>query len=402
MTQGVVVTGMAAISPLGESVEENWQRVRAGQHGLKTLEAAGMTCPDLGVKVCGPLPDPSLYASASGEEAYAILARAAAKSCYQMSGLEAGDFDPYRAGCYLGNGLGCLTAIEAALKGQSKSQIFLQNLAGQTAMKLAQDLSFRGPAQAIATAFASSNSALGEAFRAIKSGHLDLAMAGGSEACLNPAGLTFFDNLTALSHRSDPDRASIPFDRDRDGFVMGEGAAFLLLESLESAQARQAPIYGEIVGYGATSDAHHLTAPAPHAQGLGQAMAQALAEAQIDPTAIDYINAHGTSTPANDASETEAIKQVFGDHAQELAVSSTKSFTGHLLGAAGAIEAIFTLCALSDQFLPPTLGLENPDQGLDLDYVPKQGRPANLRYALSNSAGFGGHNAVLCFKRNRS
>lgn len=400
MTQGVVVTGMAAISPLGESVEENWQRVREGQHGLKTLEAAGMTCPNLGVKVCAPLPDRSLYASTSGEEVYAILARAAAKACYQMSGLQVEDFDPYRAGCYLGNGLGGLTAIEGALKGQSKSQIFLQNLAGQTAMKLAQDLSFRGPALAIATAFASSNSAVGEAFRAIKNGHLDLAMAGGSEACLNPAGLTFFDNLTALSHRSDPNRASIPFDRDRDGFVMGEGAAFLLLESLESAQARQAPIYGEIVGYGATSDAYHLTAPAPHAQGLGQAMAQALAEAQIDPTAIDYINAHGTSTPANDASESEAIKQVFGVHAQELAVSSTKSFTGHLLGAAGAIEAIFTLCALSDRFLPPTLGLENPDQGLDLDYVPKQGRPANLRYALSNSAGFGGYNAVLCFKRN--
>lgn len=401
MTQRVVVTAMAAISPLGRSLEENWQCLQEGRHGIRSFEELGIVAKEgLGVSVCAPIPDRELNVdSYAAEELYLSLAHKVAQSCYQQSALQAKDFSSYRAGVYFGNGLGGLRTVEGAIAGQLPSQLFLSNLAGQTALSLAQSLDFRGPALGISTAFASSNSAIGEAFRAIKTGHLDLALAGGSESCLNPSGLAFFDNLTALSHRADPNRASIPFDRDRDGFVMGEGAAFLILESLASAQARRAPIYGEILGYGASSDAYHLTAPAPHAQGLGQAMRQALEEAQLPAEAIAYINAHGTSTAANDASETEAIKAVFADHAKALAVSSTKSFTGHLLGAAGAIEAIFTLMALAKQFVPPTLGLQHADQGLDLDYVPERGRSANFQYALSNSAGFGGHNAVLCFKK---
>lgn len=249
------------------------------------------------------------------------------------------------------------------------------------------------------TACASSNHAIGEAFRQVRDGYADVMMTGGAEACVTPLCIGGFTSMKALNTTDDVSRASIPFDADRAGFILGEGAGIMTLESLDHAKARGAKIYGEIVGFGASTDAYHITAPEPEGAGAVAAMRAAIDDAAITPDAIDYINAHGTSTPMNDRIETTAIKTVFGDHANKLAVSSTKSMTGHLLGATGAVEAIFSVMALKDGFLPPTIGYKNPDPDCDLDIVPNEGREADLTYALSNGLGFGGHNAVVIMKK---
>lgn len=261
-------------------------------------------------------------------------------------------------------------------------------------------LGARGPNLALATACATGSHAIGEAAEIIRRGQADVMVAGGAEAAIVPMAMAGFENMGALSSRNDePTRASRPFDADRDGFVMGEGAGIIVLERLDRARERGAPIYGELLGYGATSDAYHITAPAEDGGGAADCMAMALADAGLPPTAVDYINAHGTSTPLNDAGETRAIKQVFGEHAYRLAVSSSKSMTGHLMGAAGAIEAAFVLLALRHQILPPTVNYETPDPACDLDYVPNRARPAAVETGMSNSFGFGGHNGTVLFGR---
>jgi len=272
-------------------------------------------------------------------------------------------------------------------------------IANMAAGSVAVRLGTTGICTAVVTACASGTNSIGEAFRQIKHGYADIMLAGGAEAAITRIGMAGFQSLTALSESTNPARASIPFDKDRDGFVMGEGAGVLVLEELSHAEARGARILAEVVGYGTSCDAYHMTAPNPSGAGAASAMTQAVAEAGIDPRDISYINAHGTSTPSNDLPETTAIKTVFGADAYGIPVSSTKSMTGHLLGAAGAIEAIICVQALREGFVPPTMGLSVPEDGCDLHYVPNKGYEAALTYALSNSFGFGGHNAVLCCKK---
>jgi 3-oxoacyl-[acyl-carrier-protein] synthase II len=313
-----------------------------------------------------------------------------------------------RAGVYMGSGLGGLSTLERyhkayLLEGGARKispffiPMLISNLApGHIAMRYGA----KGPNITTTTACAASSHAIGEALRAIRSGICDVVIAGGAEATITPLGLGGFCSMKALSTRNDaPEAASRPFDKDRDGFVMGEGSAILILEELEFARKRGAKIYGELLGYGASADAHHVTAPAPGGEGAVRAMAAALADGGVAPGALDYINAHGTSTPYNDLFETMAIKTVFGDRAKRIAISSTKSMTGHLLGAAGAIEAMFCVLALQEGVIPPTINYTTPDPECDLDYVPNAARRQAIRYALSNSFGFGGTNSVLLFGR---
>jgi 3-oxoacyl-[acyl-carrier-protein] synthase II len=273
-------------------------------------------------------------------------------------------------------------------------------ISDMTAGAVSIALGLKGPNYATVSACASGAHAMGAAFRAIQCGDADAVVTGGTEAAVCPMAVGGFASMKAISARNDePEKASRPFDRDRDGFVLGEGAGIVVFEELESAKRRGADIYAEILGYGATADAFHITAPAPEGEGMGRAMREALEDSSLDPTAIDYINAHGTSTELNDKYETAAIKAVFGDHAKKLAVSSTKSMIGHLLGAAGGVELIFTVLAIRNSVIPPTINYENPDPECDLDYTPNEARDARIEHALTNSFGFGGHNAVLALRR---
>lgn len=336
---------------------------------------------------------------------YTQYAMAAAKEVFDHAGDLSG-IDPWRAGVLVGSGIGGfesnLNEHEKFLqKGPDRTGVFLipMMLCNIAAGQIAIQYGFKGDNFAIVTACATSNHCIGEAFRKIKHGYLDLCLAGGSEGCINEYAMSGFQNMRTLSESHDCDRLSIPFDKERSGFVMGEGAGMLLLEEYEHACRRGANILGEIVGYGATDDAHHITAPVPDGSGTARAMINAVQEAGIAPEQVDYINAHGTSTPINERCETAAIKLAFGKHAYKLAVSSTKSMTGHMLGAAGGIEAVATIKALSEGILPPTIGYRVPDEECDLDCVPNEARQADIHYALSNSLGFGGHNASLIFKK---
>jgi len=305
----------------------------------------------------------------------------------------------------VGSGIGGLKTIEEQVikmheKGPDRvgplfiPMVITNMAAGNIAIKFGA----KGICSSIVTACASATQCVGEAFRSISNGYSDVIIAGGAEASITSIGIAGFTSITALSSCEDPARASLPFDRDRSGFVMGEGAGALVLEELEHALKRGAKIYGEVAGYGASCDAYHMTSPSPDGEGAASAMAEAVKEAGASIEEVGYINAHGTGTQPNDVAETQAIKMVFGKHAYNIPVSSTKSMVGHLLGAAGAVEAIACVYSILDKFVPPTIGLENPDSECDLDYVPKTGRPAEIKYALSNSFGFGGHNAVVCFK----
>jgi len=406
----VVITGMGAVTPCGNTVSAFWDNIRAGQSGIDFITR--FPTDDFKVKVAAEVKDfaPENYMERKETKrmdlysVYAIAASVAAVADAKLTDDELRG--NVRAGVILGSGIGGLVTMEEQVtrlneKGPSRvAPLFIpMTIANMAAGNVAVRFGTTGICTSVVTACASGTNCIGEAFRQIKHGYADVILAGGAEAAVTRIGMGGFQSLTALSTSDDPARASIPFDEDRDGFVMGEGAGVVIVEELEHAQKRGATILAEIVGYGTTCDAYHMTSPNPEGTGAAAAMSQAISEAGIKPSDVSYINAHGTSTPHNDLPETVAIKKVFGEDAYKIPVSSTKSMTGHLLGAAGAVEAVVCVEALRNGFVPPTVGLETPGEGCDLNYVPKQGYEAALTYAISNSLGFGGHNAVLCFKK---
>ncbi|WP_454920251.1 beta-ketoacyl-ACP synthase II [Abiotrophia defectiva] len=406
--QRVVVTGLGTVSPIGNNVAAFWDSMRHDKGGIAPItkfDHSGSS-----VSVAGEVkdfdPSPVLDRRETQRmDFFSQYAVVASVEAVKDSGYQIED-NAHRVGVLVSSGIGGLIEIEKGIrkmieKGAKRiPPLFVPLTIGNMASgNISMKLGIKGPSLDIVTACASATNSIGEAFLKIKSGLLDACLAGGAEATICEIGIGGFAALTALSTNQDPATASRPFDKDRDGFVMGEGAGVLFLESLESAQARGAHIYAELVGYGANSDAYHMTAPTPDGSGAGECIKQALAMAGLSAEDVDYINAHGTSTPTNDKGETQAIKYALGDAAYKVAVSSSKGHFGHLLGGAGGVEAIVCVKALEEGFVPATLGLENPEEGCDLDYVPGHGRQQDIQVALSNSLGFGGHNAVLAFKR---
>ncbi len=410
MTQRVVITGMGTVTPLGLSVADFWEGLKAGRSGVGPItrfDASALPV-RIGAEVKGF--DPTDFVDrkeARRMDRYTQLALAAAKMAWSDANLDGQALEPERCGVYFGSGIGGMETYSAEVetllkKGPRRvSPFFVPMMIGNMAGgMIAIQLGLQGPNMTTVTACASANHAIGEAFHAIRYGKADLMVTGGSEAGFVPVAVAGFANMQALSTRNEePEKASRPFDKGRDGFVMGEGAGVLVLESLEHAKKRGARIYAEVIGYGSAADAYHMVQPPDDGAGGARAMRMALKDAGIAPEAIGYINAHGTSTPQGDIAETRAIKAVFGEHAHRLAVSSTKSMTGHLLGAAGAVELIATTMALVEGVLPPTINLEEPDPECDLDYVPNQAREAQVETALSNSFGFGGQNASVIVRR---
>ncbi|AEE96248.1 beta-ketoacyl-ACP synthase II [Mahella australiensis] len=410
MSNRVVITGMGAVTPLGIGKDIFWNNIKNGVSGIDKIQrfdASAFT-----TQIAGEVLDfkPEDYIDrkeAKHMDRFTQFAMASAAMAVNDASINLDDMDKNRLGVVMGVGIGGIATFEEQhtllnTKGPGRISPFfvpmiITNIAaGQIAIAYGA----KGYNTTIVTACASATNAIGEAFRAIRDGYADVMFTGGAEAAVTPLALAGFCAMKALSTRNDdPKSASSPFDAKRDGFVMGEGAGVLILESLDHAVKRGAHIYAEVVGYGATCDAYHITAPAPEGEGGARAMSNALEDAGVKPDQVDYINAHGTSTPYNDKFETMAIKSVFGQHAYELAVSSTKSMTGHLLGATGAIEAIASAMAIQEGFIPPTINYEDPDPECDLDYVPNKGRAADIEYAMSNSFGFGGQNAVLLFRK---
>lgn len=412
MEQRIVITGMGAITPIGNNVFEFWNNAKSGVCGIEKIDSEKyFDTADFTTNIAGTVKGFDLEEYIGKKEArrtdkFTHLAIKAADEAIEDSKINLEEIDLDRVGVIVGSGIGGYKTIEEqignlVIKGPRRVSPFYipSSIANSVAGSLSIRFGARGMSETIVTACASGTSAIGDAFRNIKHGYMDVVITGGTEAAIAPSAVAGFGNLKALSTSDDILRASIPFDKERNGFVIGEGAGILILESLESAQKRNAKIYAEIVGYGANSDAYHITAPDPEGVGAAKAMGNAIKEAHIDKEEIGYINAHGTSTPMNDKTETKAIKLCFGEYAYKLPISSTKSMTGHLLGAAGAIESIICIKSLQDGFVPPTIGLEVPDEECDLDYVPKIGREANINYAISNSLGFGGHNVSLLFKK---
>ena len=406
--QRVVVTGLGTVSPIGNNVAAFWDSMRHDKGGIAPITKFDHSGSSVSVAAEVKDFDPSPVLDRRETQRmdffsqYAVVASVEA---VKDSGYKIED-NAHRAGVLVSSGIGGLIEIEKGIrkmieKGAKRiPPLFVPLTIGNMASgNISMKLGIKGPSLDIVTACASATNSIGEAFLKIKTGLLDACLAGGAEATICEIGIGGFAALTALSTNQDPATASRPFDKDRDGFVMGEGAGVLFLESLESAQARGAHIYAELVGYGANSDAYHMTAPTPDGSGAGECIKQALAMAGLSAEDVDYINAHGTSTPTNDKGETQAIKYALGDAAYKVAVSSSKGHFGHLLGGAGGVEAIVCVKALEEGFVPATLGLENPEEGCDLDYVPGHGRQQDIQVALSNSLGFGGHNAVLAFKR---
>ncbi|MEE3394711.1 MAG: beta-ketoacyl-ACP synthase II [Candidatus Onthomonas sp.] len=405
----VVVTGLGAVNAIGNDVPTMWENLIAGKHGIAPITRFDLT--DFRATLAAEVKDfdPLLYLDRSEvrrHDLYIQYAIAAAQQAFEDSGIE-GNIDPKRIGCYFSSGIGGMTTmVEEQTKLLSKgprrvSPYAITNMMGNAgAGFVAIKHNCKGPCMDIATACASSTHAVGEAYRNILHGYTDAMVAGGAEVTITPLGVAGFINCQALSTSEDPDRASIPFDKERNGFVMGEGSAALILEEYEHAKARGAKIYAEVVGYGTTCDAHHITAPDPEGEGGADAIAQALAGiGEYDPSRV-YVNAHGTSTPMNDKIETKAIKRAFGEeNAYKLLVSSTKGATGHMLGAAGATEAVISVLALTNDTVPPTLGYQVPDPECDLDIVPNTARKAELDAVLSTSLGFGGHNGCLAFRK---
>ncbi len=410
MARRVVVTGMGTVNPLGNCVTDFWKAIKNGENGIGKLTRFDTT--GFNSKVAGQVkdfvPEKTLdLKEARRMDRFTQYAVVSALEAVNDAGIKPTDANPERMGIVLGNGIGGLETLELALgklreKGVRAVHPLLipMMIINEAAGNIAIRIQALGPCLCVVTACASSNDAMGDAFRLIREGNVDVMIAGGTEAPLTPIGLAGFCQLQAASSRwnDTPEKASRPFDKDRDGFVMSEGSGLLILEELEHAKARGAHIYAEMAGYGVSCDANHLTAPHPEGKGAIMAMRQALSCAGLAPEDIDYINAHGTSTPINDPIETRAIKETFGDHARKLKVSSTKSMTGHLLGAAGGVEAIATILAIRDQFFPCTRNLDEPDPECDLDYVPQKGYTGRIRAAMSNGFGFGGHNAVVVFK----
>ncbi len=411
MARRVVVTGMGAVTPLGSTVDTFWDNIRKGQCGIKMITK--FDTEEFKVKVAGEVEgfDPELYMTKKDvkrNDLFAVYALGAAVQAFEDSGLDMEKEDADRVGVIVGSGVGGLMTMEEQVtkmndRGPARvSPLFITMTIGNMAAgNIAIRYGAKGICENVVTACATGTNAIGDAFRQIKDGRQDVMFAGGAEAAICRIGIAGFTNLTALSRNPDPKDACKPFDKDRDGFVMSEGAGVLILEELEHAKARGAKIYGEIVGYGSNGDAYHITSPLPDGSGAAKAMKLAMEEAGITPEQVSYINAHGTSTHANEIGETAAIKLALGEEtAYKVPVSSTKSMTGHLLGAAGAIEAIICVKAMQDNFLPATINYKTPDPECDLDVIPNEGRQVdNVEYVLSNSLGFGGHNAVLCFKK---
>ncbi|MBK7259073.1 MAG: beta-ketoacyl-ACP synthase II [Ignavibacteriae bacterium] len=406
----VVVTGIGTLTPIGLTVEDFWKNMMAGTSGagLITYFDTALYGTRIGCELKGFKATDFLDRKASQRmDPFAQYAIIASDMAVRDSGLTAQTTDPDRIGVVFGSGIGGMTTYDAQFTNYMQggprriSPFFIPMLipdiaAGNISIKHG----FKGPNYATVSACATASHAIGDAYRIIQYGDADAMVCGGSEAPITPMGLGGFDNMKATSTRNDdPQHASRPFDAQRDGFVMGEGGGAIVLEELEFALARGAKIYGEMVGLGFTGDAHHITAPSEGGEGAVRSMRRAIKDAGITPEQVDYVNAHGTSTPLNDASETNALKVTFGEHAYKLAVSSTKSMTGHLLGAAGAIEAIATILALKNDMVPPTINYENPDPACDLNYTPNKPVARKLTYALSNTFGFGGHNATLLFKK---
>ncbi len=409
MDRRVVITGMGAITPVGNNVDDFWNSIKNGVSGIDFIKSFDTT--DFKVKIAAEVKDfdPTLYVQKKElkrNDLVSIYGIAAATQAVEDSKLNLDEIDKDRFGVIVGSGIGGMITIQEQVgklfaKGPSKvSPLFIPMAIGNmVAGNIAIKFGAKGVCENIVTACATGTNCIGDAFRSIKHGYSDIIIAGGAEAAISEIGVAGFTNLTALSTNPDPKKACRPFDKNRDGFVMGDGSGVVILEELEHALERGAKIYGEVVGYGATGDAYHMTAPSPDGSGAGKAMKLAMEEAGIKPSDVSYINAHGTSTPANETSEIKAINYALGDEAPNVPVSSTKSMTGHLLGAAGAIEAIACIKALEDGFIPPTLNVDEKDENCNFDCVPYVGRSAELKYALSNSLGFGGHNAVLCFKK---
>ena len=406
----VAVTGLGAVSPLGCGVERNWEGLLAGRSGVSPITR--FACEDFPTRIAGQVPDfcADEYVDKKDRkkmDVFIQFALGAATMAMRDSGLVIDAANAERVGVIVGVGIGGLQSIEDTHSSfletrlRRLSPFFIPKLIGNLAPgQISMRFGARGINYAPTSACASGAHGVGEAFRLIRDGYLDAAIAGGAEAAVTPLGVGGFAIMRALSTRNDePERASRPFDRDRDGFVIGEGAAILILEEMESAIARGATIHAEMIGYGANADAFHITHPAPEGRGAAACMKLALDDAGVAREDVGYVNAHGTSTEHNDANETLAIKHVFGEHAARLPVSSTKSMTGHLLGAAGSLEAVYTVLALREQMLPPTINQENPDPACDLDYVPNRARAAAFDVAISNSFGFGGTNACLVLRR---
>lgn len=410
MKRRVVVTGMGIVSPLGIGLENNWAAICQGRSGIGPITKFDTS--EYPCKIAGEVKnfDPDAYIDKKDQKKMDIFiqfALAAGTMAIKQSGLVIDESTADRVGVLVGSGLGGLSTIEKyhtmLLKNGPKKvspffvPMLIVNLApGQISIYFG----CRGPNSSVVTACATGNHSIGEAFRIIQRGDADAMIAGGVESTITPLAVAGFCALKALSTRNDePQKASRPFEKNRDGFVMSEGAGILVLEDLEKAQQRNASIFAEIVGFGCNADAYHITAPSPNGEGAAKCMQLTLDDAGLKPEDIDYINAHGTSTPMNDLSETMAMKTVFRDHINNLPVSSTKSMTGHLLGASGGVEAIFSLLAIRDSIIPPTINYEEPDPECDLDYVPNVARKKEVRIVMSNSFGFGGTNATLIFKR---
>ena len=409
----VVVTGMGILCPTGNTVEEAWTNAAAGKTGIRTIQRFDTSQLEnhFGGEVKNFDPEEFLgRREARRTDRVTQMALYAAKQAIEDSGIEITDDNRYQIAAVIGSGIGGISSIFDSIKSfiekgpKAVSPLMVpMMLPDAPSSKISMTYGIRGPNFAISTACATGNNCIGEATEIIRRGQAKIAVAGSSEAGLVEVAIASFNNMTAISRRNDdPEHASRPFDKDRDGFVVAEGSAILILEDLEHAVARGAKIYAEILGYGHTSDAYHVTAPLETGEGAATAIQFALEDAELSPADIDYINAHGTSTPLNDKSETLALKRALGETAYSIPISSTKSVTGHLMGAAGSVEAVFTIMAMQNNFVPPTINLENQDPECDLNYTPNVGVARQIDVAMSNSFGFGGHNAVLIFGKYHS
>ena len=409
MERRVVITGLGAITPIGNSTEEFWNGIKEGKCGIDKITAFDIT--DFKVKLAAEVKNynPEEYFErheARRLDKYSQFAMIASREAWKDSKLNKETENMERVGVIIGSGIGGVQTIEAenqkcVEKGPDRvSPMYIpMAILNMATGNVAIDIGAKGQSISMVTACASGTHCIGEGYRMIKHGYQDIILAGGTESSITPLSIAGFMNIKALSKSEDKTRASMPFDKERNGFVMGEGAGVLILEELEHAKKRNAKIYAEIVGYGATSDAYHITSPSPDGEGGARAMKIAIQEANVKPEDITYINAHGTSTHLNDASETKAIKTALGKASEKVMVSSTKGHTGHLLGAAGGIEAIVCAKAIQEGFVPPTINYKVPDEECDLDIVPNVGRKVNVEYAMSNSLGFGGHNSSIILKK---
>ena len=410
MKKRVVITGLGCVTPVGTGKDDFWVNIKSGVSGIDKITRFDYT--NYQTQIAGEVKDftPEDYISKKElkkMDRFTQFAMVASKLAVADSELDLNNIDGNRMGTVIGTGIGGVETIEAQHKNllekgnRRVSPFFIPMMIGNMAAgQVAIEFGAKGPSTNICTACASGTNSVGDAFKIIQRGDADIMIAGGTEAAVAEFAVAGFCNMKAMSTNNDnPQKASRPFDKDRDGFVMGEGCGILILEELESAIKRNAKIYAEIVGYGMTSDAYHITTPAENGEGAARSMQMAINDAGIEPEKIDYINAHGTSSYYNDLYETMAIKSVFGENAKNVSISSTKSMTGHLLGASGAIEAIVCALAIKDNFVPPTINLENPEEGMDLDYTPNKGKERTINYALSNSLGFGGHNATIVLKK---